>query len=106
MHPRREEVMIKEKLIRVLATLLKVYIERGIVIPELERDLKDGAVKEIRHLISNPPTPTVTREQVEKAVMKYRLFSKDPKRVPHIFFASDIPALLADLGIGVEEKKS
>ena len=69
--------------------------------------------KAIRVLISHPPTPTVTREQVDAAVGKYQATNNDVYgecdgqfyRTSFIS-VSNIPALLADLGIGVEEKKS
>jgi hypothetical protein len=46
----------KERDLRVLATLLKVYVEAdGMLIAELEQALEDGAVKEIRALLSAIP---------------------------------------------------
>jgi hypothetical protein len=41
----------QERMLATLATLLKVYIESHRRIPDLERDLEDGAVKAIRALI-------------------------------------------------------
>jgi hypothetical protein len=46
----------KTRAIRVLATLLQVYVEEeGRLIPELEQALKDGAVIEIRALLEALP---------------------------------------------------
>jgi DNA-binding transcriptional ArsR family regulator len=46
----------KERDLRVLATLLKVYVEAdGMLIAELEQALEDGAVKEIRALLEAIP---------------------------------------------------
>jgi len=42
-----------ERMLATLATLLQVYVESEKRIPELECDLKDGAVIAIRRLIEN-----------------------------------------------------
>jgi hypothetical protein len=43
--------MNQKRMLATLATLLQVYVQSGKRIPELERDLKDGAVRAIRALI-------------------------------------------------------
>ncbi|MBE3040303.1 MAG: hypothetical protein IMZ62_16015 [Chloroflexi bacterium] len=48
--------MDKKRALRVLATLLRVYVEAdGILIPELEEALTGGAVREIRALLEAIP---------------------------------------------------
>jgi len=47
----REPSMGQGRMLATLATLLRVYVESGQRIPDLERDLKDGTVKAIRRLI-------------------------------------------------------
>jgi hypothetical protein len=53
----------KERMLATLVTLLKVYIESHRRIPELERDLEDGAVKAIRRLIENSNKGTEVDEE-------------------------------------------
>ena len=45
----------RERMLATLATLLMVYVESHRRIPDLERDLEDGAVKAICALIENRP---------------------------------------------------
>jgi len=56
----------RERMLSTLATLLMVYIESHRRIPDLERDLEDGAVKAIRALIENRP------EVNKDMIIKYR----------------------------------
>ena len=64
-----EMSMTKERMLVTLATLLRVYVESGRRIAELEVDLEDGAVKAIRDLILN--RPKVSKEFVEKWAEKF-----------------------------------
>jgi hypothetical protein len=60
----RRMSVTKEEMLATLATLLRVYVESGQEIPELERDLKNGAAQAIRCLIENGPE--VDDEWIEK----------------------------------------
>jgi hypothetical protein len=49
------EAVDRGRAIRVLATLLMAYVKSGSEVPELEQDLKDGAVREIRSVLEGLP---------------------------------------------------
>jgi hypothetical protein len=58
-----EPKVSEKQMLATLATLLKFYVESGIVIPDLERDLKNGSVRAIRAAIEEGGR---LRTQIEK----------------------------------------
>jgi len=91
-----------ERMEATLATLLLVYVESGRRIPDLERDLEDGAVIAIRSLIADYPKLKAKYDALRGMVEEWK---KSATKHENLVNLKAVRALLREIrGFGEEEK--